>query len=279
MKNLIVVFVIFSSLLSNAQITIDSNTNFHVECYAGILSGSNTPLDTKNPKAFMTLREGANIKWIPNKSVSLFGVASLEINEAGVASPFYLTGIRLTPQKNILVTIGKIGTPMTELRPLPNTGTSQFEPWTLGQIPGSAFGGKITYTFNQKHSLVGGYFLRSNDPSIEIGAHLSYVQAVLYYRTVSSMYGGACTITTKYINQTLVYNHNKNFGSFTLVKMPKVQGVLLYSDMGFGNNNFNMIRGEWGILKTFSHKMSKGLAGIGYAQEIKNTKLYLMINL
>lgn len=280
MKKIIVAVLMMTIQSSaNSQVLIDSTNMFRIEGYAGILAGSKIPTNSKTVTPFVTLREGVNLNWTPNKYVSGFGVASAEINESGSVTPFCLAGIRLKMNKKVACTFGRIGSPVTELRPMPNTGQSQFEPWTKSQILGPAFGTKISFAVTKKHSLVLGGFLRGDDPSLELGVHIPGFHVAGYYRTKSADYGGACTIAGKYINQTFVYNSTRNIGSFTLVTIPRFQGLLFYSDMGIDQSKFKLIRGEWGILKTFSLKITKGLFGFGYCHEIHNPKLYLMVNL
>jgi hypothetical protein len=266
-------------LVASAQITIDSSRMFKAEGYVGILVGPQIGVDSGNVSGFATLRAGANVYWVPKQWFTLTGIGSLEINEKGSVTPFYLIGMRFKLHRHVVFTVGKIGTPMTELRPLPNTSGGQFEPWTKQRILPSATGGKVTFLINDKSSIVAGTFWRGKDITAEIGAKTKFVQMAGYYQIRARTFGGAISLDTKYVSQTFVYNHRNTFGSVTVITIPKTAGVLLYSDIGFRSTDWKWIRGEWGVLKTFQIKFIQGLVGMGYAYETKSLYGYLQISL
>jgi len=266
----VIVLVLFATI-ANAQLVVDSSKNFKAEVYAGILTGPHmTVKDSTKISAFVTVRAGGNIYWTPQPWFSLTGIAAAEINEKASVTVLYLVGARFKLHKHVFITVGKIGTPMTELRPFPNTMGGQFEPWTKRQILGSAFGGKATFKINEKSSIVAGGFLRDKDGSIELGAKTRFVQLGGYYLVKARTFGAAATLSTKYVSQTLVYNHQRNFGSLTNITIPKTAGLGLFSDVGFGINgkHWDWIRGEWGVMKVFTiAKKVNALIAVSYAHK------------
>ena len=282
MKNIVLVLILmFGFFIGSAQITIDSSAVFKAEGYAGVLIGPRIGVDSGKVSAFGTLRIGANVYWAPQtaKWFSLFGVGAMEVDQLRNITPLYLIGAKFTLHKNVVLTVGKIGTPMTELRPLPNTSAGQFEPWSKRQILPSAIGGKTTFIINSNSSIVVGGFWRSTDASVELGAKTRFVQLDAYYMVKSHTFGAAGALTTKYVNETAVYNYKNNFASITTIPIPKTGGLLLYSDIGFSAINWKLIRGEWGVLKVFKIKIVKGIVGVGYAHENKGIWGYLQISL
>jgi hypothetical protein len=267
--------------VGHAQLTIDSTQAFKAEGYVGILIGPKIGVDSGKISAFGTLRAGANVYWTPQtlKWFSFFGVGAIEVDQSKTITPLYLIGTKFIIHKHVVLTLGKIGTPMTELRPLPNSGAGQFEPWTKRQILPSALGGKTTFIINDKSSIVVGGFWRGTDASVELGAKTRFVQVAGYYMVKSHMFGAAAAITTKWVSETMVYNYKSNFAFVTNISVPKTAGLVLYSDIGFSSTDWRWIRGEWGVLKTFKIKFVKGLVGVGYAHENKGVWGYLQVNL
>lgn len=266
--------------LGQAQICIDSTHHFIAEGYAGVLTGPVLSTDSGKITGVITLRIGGNVYWNPKPYFSLFGMGSAEVNQISAVTPLYLVGTQWNFNDRVSLIVGKIGSPMTELRALPNTGAGQFEPWTKSHILGSAFGGKIRGTITPTISLVAGGFLRGkDDASIEIGAMVPHFQMAAYYQIQAKVFGAAGTLTVPYVTETLEYNYRQELGSLTLVSIPKTAGCTLYSDIGFSSTSWHRIRGEWGVLKNFKIRVVKGLFGIGYAQDSHTVRGYFQVNL
>lgn len=270
-KILTIILFVVLVLFTKAQLTVDSSKNFKAEVYAGVLVGPSINVkDSAKVSVFATLRAGGNIYWTPQRWFLLTGIASVEFNEKPTALVLYLVAARFKFHKQFFLTVGKIGSPMTEMRPFPNTMGGQFEPWTKRQIPGAAFGGKATFIINEKSSVVAGGFLRGyGDASVELGAKTRFVQLGGYYMVKARTFGAAATVTVPYVSQTLVYNHQQNFGSLTNITIPKTGGFGLFSDIGFTTNNrWDWVRAEWGVMKVFSlGKKVNALVALSYAHK------------
>lgn len=281
MKKIInVVILVLVTVVVSAQITIDLSKVFKAEGYAGILVGPKISVDTNKVSAFAALRLGANVYWTPTTWFMLNGIAAGEVNEKGGFTTIYLIGTRFILHERLAITVGKVATPMTEMRPVPTTNWGQFETWTSSQILPSAIGGKVTITINKESRIAAGAFWRGKDVSVELGAKVPHVHMGAYYQVVSRTFGGAIKASTKYVNTTVVYNHKGNFGFNASLLIPKTNGFMLYSDIGFNtNNNWTWIRGEWGILKLFTLKKVNALVGMGYAHDNKGVWGYLQVSL
>ncbi len=280
MKKIIIgLLLVVGTICVHAQITIDSSKAFKAEGYVGVLLAPKLGVDSAKVSVTATIRAGANVYWTPNPWFTLGGVGSIEVNEKGGVTPLYLISTRFLVHKNVAITLGKIGSPMTELRALPNSSGGQFETWTASQILPSAFGGKVTVTVNEQSKIVAGAFWRGKSTSVELGAKVPHVQMGVYYQVDSRMFGGAIKVSTKYLNSTVVYNHKRNLGINASLFVPKTAGCILYSDVGFSATNWKWIRGEWGVLKVFTIKKVQALVGMGYAHETKGVWGYLQISL
>ena len=201
------------------------------------------------------------------------------MDETLTVTPLYLVGATFKPVERLSITVGKIASPMTELRPLPTTMPGQFEPWTKSRILGSAIGGKVRYAFTDKVSLVTGGFLRGTDGTVELGLAVPHLQLAGYYAVKGKTFGAAATASSKYFSETLSYNHRKDAASLTVLTIPKGRELALYSDVGVDASKWVFTRGEWGILDKFSYKFIKVLTAVGYSQEIRSVKVYVMVAL
>ncbi len=280
MKKNLLVIALLTTLCAHAQIKFtDSIRHFTASIYAGTLAGPSISLDHAKIGGFVNLRAGGDIAWQPIPQIRFMVLGAGEVNDKGVITPFANAEVKffLLKQK-FAVTVGKIATPMTEMRPVPTTGNGQFESWTESKIPGSALGGKISYSFN-KATIIAGGFWRSNDASVEIGLKAKYVQFGGYYLVHSNLFGVACRISYDRLTEVLAYNHKSVVASLTVVKVSKKHSISVYSDVGVNTEAWKLSRGEWGILKGFSYKSLQFLAGVGYAQEIKSFKAYCYLHL
>ncbi|MFZ2205622.1 MAG: hypothetical protein WAV23_03450 [Minisyncoccia bacterium] len=279
MKNIAILFTTIISVCSYGQVVYNDSINHtSATTYLGVLGGPK--LSTENSKAlgFVTLRAGGMVTWKPNKFFLLTGLGAGEIDQTGTVTPFSLIGAKFSPCKTVFITVGKIATPMTELRPIPTSGSGQFEPWTKAQILGSAMGGKVT--LNAKNfSLIAGEFWRSNDASTEFGIKIPNAQIAGYYMAQSKTFGGALNLSYKFFSTVVVFNNKQNAGVLDILEIPKTHGLSVYSDVGFNSNNWKLIRGEWGIFKSFSIEHLGALLGIGYSQESKSIKGYVFLHL
>jgi len=279
---IIALLIITGALRSNGQVQYqDSLHHITATGYIGALGGPKISTLSEQKAlivGFITLRTGGTVQWDANRYVTLYGLAAAEIDQTATITPFSLLFIRITPYKKITITIGKIATTMTELRPLPTTGAGQFEPWTRAQIPGSALGAKIRYSFNQSFSLVASGAWRTTDASIELGFQAPYTQIAGYYLSQSHLFGAAVNFDYSYISTTIVYNQNKTMGDLIIFEIPKTKGWKLYSDIGF-NTSWKLIRGEWGTLKDFKVWKIQSLLGAGYSQETRSVKGYIFIHI
>ncbi len=274
-----VAFVIIP-MLSFGQITLsDSAHHSVITVYVGTLAGPKVTMKDAKAAGFYTLRVGGTIVYSPTLWLSVFGLGAGETAQTDTTTPFALFGIKIFPCKAITITMGKIASPMTELRPLPTTGSGQFEPWTLAQIPGSALGGKITFSPSKNFSIVGGEFYRGTNASTEIGMSFAHIHIAGYYIYQTKIYGGSIQLSSKYFSTTVMYNDKQTVGMLNVLEIPKAHGLSLYSDIGFNANNQKMIRGEWGLFSTFSTGRIHSLVGAGYCEELNAVKGYVFIHI
>lgn len=218
--------------------------------YAGTLAGPKTAVRDGKTQNMSTLHAGGSITWTPANWLSLFGVGGVELAQNDTVTALVVYGIRFSPVQSLSLTVGKIATPVTEFRPALMTAASQFEPWTLSRIPGAALGSKVTYAPTKDLSFVAGNFWRGTEASLEFGMHYKYVSVAGYYLNVSHTYGFATDFTYKRFRTAVSYNHSQSVGMFTLLGIPRVSTLSVYSDMGFHPVSGKMLRGEWGFLTT-----------------------------
>lgn len=270
-------------LFSQAQITFrDSIRGLTLSGYIGTLSGPNVTLPKGTVSGFGNIRAGGFAQWHPKQWFVLSGFGVIQVTNLGQVIPMYMIGTTFSPTQRISITAGRIASPMTELRPLPYTGPGQFEPWTKAQIVNPALGGKMRMQLdsaNRYSITVGGFYRTDSTATVEAGIGLPYVRIASAYTIQAKTFSVAGEVVTKWFSNTTTYNHNQLLGNVTVVFIPKTNGLMLYSDIGFATRDWKLIRGEWGALKSFNYKFVKGLFGMGYAHETTSINGYFMINL
>jgi len=257
----------------------DSIRNITITGYAGVLMSPKLSVKTAKPSAMITVRLGGTVEWEPKPWLLLYGLGAGEIDQTGSVSPFGVMFIKLKPHKKVAISLGRIASPMTELRPIPTTGRGQFETWTQAQIPGAGFGGKIAYSPTSKISLVTGGVWRGSTATIEAGISVPYTKIAGYYQLDNHNFGAALTFGYKIFTTALMYNHRKNAGAMQTLEIPKAKGFSLYSDIGFNTNNGSMLRGEWGCYIPVKVKFINGLFGLGYDHIAKTVNSYVFVYL
>jgi hypothetical protein len=75
-----------------------------------------------------------------------------------------------------------------------------------------------------------------------------------------------------------MYNSGKNTGMVALFKIPRRDGLVAYSDIGF-DPTWKMIRGEWGFLQNASFGIVSATLGVGIDATNKIAKGYVFIHL
>lgn len=281
MKKIVLLLLIFISVYGYSQIThTDSVRHVSISGYAGVLAYPAINVQDKKISAHVTTRLGAVVNWFPKSYISLFGLAAIEIDETAHVDPFVLVGLKLSPHKKVLITVGKIATPMTELRPLPTTSAGQFESWTQSKILGSAYGGKVAYSPNKKFTLTtGGFWRGGNEASVEMGIKIPYTQIAGYYLVDKKTFGTAVKVDYKWLTLVINYNHKQNAGLFNCIEFPKTHGLSLSSDIGFDTNTGNMIRGEWGLYEPVKSKWVNALFGLSYNHIAHSINTYVFVYL
>jgi hypothetical protein len=278
MKKIIILMLLFVSLCGYSQITYtDSIRHITVSGYAGVLSFGGINVKNAKVRGYVSARIGGDVTYTPKPFVRIFGLAAVEVDETATVLPLFLLGAKFIPHKKVSITLGKIPTPMTELRPFPTTGAGQFETWTEARIPGSAYGGKITYSPNDKFSVITGGFWRGNDASVELGIKVPYTQIAGYYMPKSKSFGVAGTLNYKLLTVIGAYNHRKVATIFTCVEIPKTKGLVITSDIGFDPVTGSMLRGEWGVFKSLYVKYVGMLFGTSYNHVSQEVRAYFYI--
>lgn len=258
MANIIITVCAFGQVTFN-----DTVRNITVTGYAGVLAGPTISLTTGKVTGLATFRAGGTASLAPKKWISFYGLGAFDVDETGKVVPLYLLGIKFKPAKTMVITVGKIASPLTELRPLPTTNFGQFEAPTRAKILGSALGGKITFTPYKSFSVNAGSFWRNTDATVELVVGIPYTKIGGYYGVQSKTFGGVIDFSYQWFSQLVVYNHTKELSFNTWIDIPKTSGIGIYSDWTMNMQTLKFARGEWGILKSFSYKITKVLIGVG----------------
>ncbi len=284
MKKLFVLFVMLSiSICSFAQIT-DIKVSDEVKIdriYAGSLSGTMFHSDSLYTTGFTGVRFGAMATYKPASWLSFGSWALVQVD--GGSDPWSLQQywMTLNPTSKLSLTMGSMASIPTEMRPHPVSGSGQFETWSQSQIPGGGLGIKAKYQFTKDFELASGVVFRGDNP--EYSARITYktFQVSGWYSTCDSISasGVAVSLTHGRVFSTFVYKPDHTIADVLVIKLSKKHDISIYSDMGYSFVDKELVRGEWGFLKSFDSQWIDGLFGLGYRYEAKSIAAYLYVHL
>lgn len=283
MKKLFVLVVMVSiSICSFAQITAIYSKDSSVvidRIYAGSLSGTMFHTDSLYTSGFTGFRFGTMGTYRPASWISFSSWAMVQVD--GGSNPWSLQQYWMTlqPTSKITLQLGSMASIPTEMRPHPVSSSGQFETWSQSQIPGGGLGIKAKYQFTKDFELASGVVLRGTMP--EYSARLTYknFQVSGWYSTCDSTSGIAASVTRGRVSSTLVYKPDQTIADMLVIKVSKKHDISIYSDMGYDFQKKDLVRGEWGLFKSFDSKWVDGLFGLGYRNEAKSIAAYLFVHL
>lgn len=244
--------------------------------YAGMLGVNDFSVDSIGYRGFAKLRLGASAKLRVSKVVTVESFIAEDITSAGSsvgASAFF---VRLEPTKSFSLTIGKGPQASTFLhRAHPVSSGGQFETFTHNAIPGAAPDVRANLQLG-KASLVGSVGVPDSLPEYHLGVSFTGLVVSSWY-SGNHHWGGAVTYKSKRTKTIFVARNDLLASTFTLNVNKR---YILYTDMGVSTDRWKLIRGEFGILRTFdTGSFAKGLLGLGYSDELRSVRGYLYVTL
>lgn len=278
--SIVIIIMVFSmsgySQIVNTYVTKDSSIVID-KVYAGILTGTTFSKDSLSALGSTNVRTGAMGTYTMTKWLSVSSLAMLHID--GTLKTYSLEQAYLTikPTKKLKLGLGSASTLPTEQRPHPLTDAGHFETWTETQIPGKALSGKVKYQVSKSFEVGAGIAVRKRSGEYSGRIRYKKIQLCAWYSEYNKKLGTALTIDIKPISSVFVVKQDQIVADKLIVELPK--DILLYSDMGYDLKSKKMLRGEWGILKTFDSQWVKGLWGLGYNNEAQGINAYLFVHL
>lgn len=271
MKNLLFL-ILFFPLVAMSQVEVTKD-------YAGMISGASYQLDSAEVSPFMNVRVGAEAIWKinPKFEVKSFGV--YQTPNTFIHSFFGA----YHPDSSWIIEAGQIATIMGHQRPHPVSSNAQFEPWTLRQIPGGGLGGAVRFIPNSSAEVAIGSYLR--DSVFEAQTKLKFNPFILggYYQPETNISGGAITFEKGRVTTTTAFQNDKLVANLFLLTLGRNKDFMFFSDMGFGLNTEPsekiLIRGEWGVLKSFEFDKFEGLFSLSYTYETNSVNSYFFVHL
>lgn len=264
--------------ITNIPATADSTVMMD-KIYAGILSGSECSTDSLYASTFTNVRFGAMGTYQPAKWVAVKAWAMYQ-GETQTA-PWHLQQFwcKFTPTKKLSIETGNMATLVTEQRPHPVSGEGQFETFSEAQIAGMALNAKIKYTFTSDIKAGVGIASRKDKPEYSVMLSYKNVKLSAWYAEYDQKLGTALTLSFKRVYSTLVWKQDQIISDILSINLNKDKSISLYSDTGYDLSKKDIVRGEWGFLKTFDSKYIKGLFGLGYKHETKTVNGYIFVHL
>ncbi len=241
--------------------------------YVGILASGNFYTDSFRIEPGASVRVGGGLSYYPHKTIRIQSWGFADYNGKTLTKNI-MFGVHYLPSKNVNLSLGNIPTLTAGMRPTPPTAWGHFEPWTSAQLPGTAPGFTMKYSFSGSDIGLGAYYRLRNlefHGRMKIGSML----AVGYYN-VSNTWGASVGILRdKFTLKAMVTDSLA--GVLTIVSLYHKEEISMYLDAGM--NRDQVVRAEIGVFKSFEKKPFGGLIGIGYSYEIRAVKCYLFLYL
>ena len=243
--------------------------------YAGTLSWSTVSIDSLNATNTAGIRFGAQATWRPSQYFAMCSMAAYEGQSGNTSWSMNQFAFIINPTKRLTITSGNVCTLVTEQRPSPITGAGQFETWTQSRIPGMALVAKASYELADKTFVGFAVARRNNKPEYQANFSLRKFTVSAYYDEWNKKYASVLTFKAGRLNEIIVWKQDELIANTTTFDLGKGKDYCLYSDIGYDLANKKLLRGEWGVLKTFSTPYFEGLIGPGYCYEDRSLHFYL----
>jgi hypothetical protein len=265
-----------SAQIEDIKMTNDSSLIIE-KVYLGGLGYSSFSTDSLYVQNTAQLRVGAAVRYKINK---MLRINSCFIYQAETITSWVKTQFSLafTPSEKFIFQVGNMGTISTEQRPHPVSSGGQFETWTEAQIPGGALGAKMTIAPSKDFSFGMGVAVRKQQP--EYHANISFKKLTLsgYYCEYDKKAGAALKYKGTRVWSTLIWKQDKVIANMFGCKPFKNYNLSIYSDMGYNLETNKLVRGEWGIYKTYNYvKRINVTPCLGYNHETKTIRGYLFL--
>ncbi|MFA7717646.1 MAG: hypothetical protein WC875_02940 [Candidatus Absconditabacterales bacterium] len=284
MKKMIITiaFVAISTLsfaqIENIKLTSDSSITID-RIYAGMLSGSLFSTDSLYASTFTNVRFGAMGTYQP---ATWFAVKAWAMYQGETSTkPWHMQQFwfKFTPTKKLSIETGNMATLPTEQRPHPVSGDGQFETFSEAQIVGMSINAKVKYAFTS--DITAGVGIASRKDKPEYSGMVSYKKVTVstWYAEYNQKLGSALTLKFNRVYSTLVWKQDQIVSDVLVIHLNKDKSISLYSDTGYDLSKNDIVRGEWGVMKTFESRYINGLYGIGWNHETDDINCYFFIHL
>ncbi|MCX6798152.1 MAG: hypothetical protein NTX66_03015 [Candidatus Falkowbacteria bacterium] len=262
--------------IENIPVTKDVTIN---KLYAGTLGWSNFNIDSLHASNAAVLRFGAVATWRPNDWFALRSLNAFNVETGNGSWSMNQFSAIINPTKKLTVTVGNMCTLVTEQRPSPASAGGQFETWTQSKIPGMALCAKASLAITDKLSAGLGIAGRNSKPEYQANISLGKTTLSAFYDEWNKKYGSVLTFAVWRVSEVVVWQQDNIIANLLNLELGPDKDYCVYSDMGWDLDQHKLVRGEWGVLKTFSGKYIKGLIGPGYCYEDRSVHAYLFVHL
>lgn len=284
MKKLaVILFLLSGTMIANAQIedvkiskTVTAN-----QIYAGILSWTSASIDSLHVAGYSNFRLGGAVTWRPYKGIAVKSMAMMEVGTGNNSWAMNQFSLIINPWEKLKITVGNQGTLVTEQRPYPVTAGGQFETKTESWVPGSAPSAKASLAISKNFSTGAAIAYRNNQPEYQAMVGFKSFKLSGLYRGRDQKFGAFLTMKFWRIYDIMVWRQNEVAGNFFQISLGRNNDFCFVSDTGFdlSKDKFEMVRGEWGLLKTFQAPYVAGLIGPSYCYETRSVNVYLHLHL
>ena len=280
-RNFLSVSLFTTLSVASAQIenvSLGNDSSFVLDrVYAGVLGANNFSIDSVYRTGFVGFRVGASARLRVSKAVSVVSFIAEDMTNIGnsIGGSGFLVRAQMDTSLYLAIGFGPQVSTFLQ-RPHPATAGGQFETFTHRAIPGPGPGARLVKRV-KKTDLLASVAMIGGAPEYQVGMSVGSLQASGWYQG-SHSWGTAVTHVTKRTKTILVVRNDLWANMFT-VSIPN-SNYILYSDAGVTVDDYQVVRAEGGILRTFkAKKYVQGLLGLGYAYELRSVRGYIFVTL
>ena len=161
------------------NIKVDEEVTIN-QLYAGALSWNSFSIDSLSAVNTTNFRVGALATWRPS---SFFAIKAMSVYDRSNKTAWAMNqyAVVINPTKALTISLGNMGTLVTEQRPLPTSAGGQFETWTESKIPGMALCAKASYKVDDNMTIGAGVAQRNGMAEYQIKIGYKKIVASAFY--------------------------------------------------------------------------------------------------
>jgi hypothetical protein len=266
-------------------VKVPDSSKMKIGVFVSMLSEGEMPFSAIRVSQKEHIRGGATFDVNCGKIISFTGFTHLQLNSDVTTNASFRFWMQVRPLKGVSMNFGSIVSVSNEQKPPAVSDGSEFESYTHQHVAGGGVGVKLKYEL-KGWEVAASVIERRKLP--EYSAGIGYkekdghkeMKLAVWYTQDTNLFGAALTLKFKLLSTTLVWNQDHLLANVLTWNLPKKWQI--YTDIGVDLQNYELIRGELGVLKNWEIVWSPGVVtkimlGPAFNYENNAAELYLQI--